>query len=71
MGKPVRLYPDIADRHLGLAVPEPIREAFSKARACFTEARAYTACAIERTGRDGSTLKLHEVYADQTSRVGG
>lgn len=44
--KPVRLYPALGDRQLGSAVPEPIRMAFAEARACYTEARAYTACAI-------------------------
>jgi hypothetical protein len=45
-GKPTRLYPDMDDRQLGSAVPSPIRAAFSEARACYKEAKAYTACAI-------------------------
>src|SRR5262249_10982762 len=45
-GKPTRLYPDMDDRQLGPAVPTPIRAAFSEARACYKEAKAYTACAI-------------------------
>jgi hypothetical protein len=45
-GKPTRLYPDMEDRQLGLAVPNPIRSAFAEARACYKEAKAYTACAI-------------------------
>jgi Domain of unknown function (DUF4145) len=44
--KPKRLYPLMSDRQLGFAVPEPIRAAFAEARACYTEARAHTACAI-------------------------
>lgn len=43
---PTRLYPDIDDRQLGTAVPGAIRATFSEARACYKEAKAYTACAI-------------------------
>jgi hypothetical protein len=43
--KPKRLYPLPSDRQLGFAVLEPIRTAFAEARACYTEARTYTACA--------------------------
>jgi hypothetical protein len=45
-GRPSRLYPTAPDRQLGVAVPAPIRTAFAEARACYTEAKAYTACAI-------------------------
>ena len=45
-GKPTRLYPEMDERQLGSAVPSPIRAAFSEARACYKEAKAYTACAI-------------------------
>ena len=44
--KPTRLYPSLSDRQLGFAVPGPIRAAFAEARACYNEAKAYTACAI-------------------------
>ncbi len=44
-GAPSRLYPE-AQRQLGSSVPVPIRKAFDEARACYTEAKAYTACAI-------------------------
>ena len=45
-GNPTRLYPETDDRQLGAAVPSPIRAAFAEARACYKEAKAYTACAI-------------------------
>lgn len=40
------LYPVVNRRQLGQAVPEPIRRAFTEARTCFDDAKAYTACAI-------------------------
>lgn len=40
------LYPSVNRRQLGQAVPEPIRKAFTEARTCFDDAKAYTACAI-------------------------
>lgn len=41
---PIRVYPP-QGRRLGLAVPQPIREAFEEAVVCF-KCKAYTACAI-------------------------
>jgi hypothetical protein len=42
---PIRLYPPASTRQLGVSVPEPIRNAFVEAVACF-EAKAFTASAI-------------------------
>jgi len=45
-GRVERVYPAPNERQLGVAVPTPIRTAFAEARACYTDAKAYTACAI-------------------------
>lgn len=45
-GRATRIHPATDQRQLGTSVPEPIRQAFIEALACFEKGKAYTASAI-------------------------